>query len=792
VQGDSNAGHVDANAVDVERLRREVAHLRAENARLQRLLGVTGSSVVPQSPEQSAMFVGPEGHVDSRSGVEKKLALYRSLFAGRSDVYALQWQNDRTNRSGWVPAVEGGWRKQQRGPRVYLPLTEDVLTAHLTGEIHAGLYPLMEGDGCRLLVADFDGSAALIDALAYLKAARAVDVPASLEVSRSGVGAHVWTFFSGTVPASTARRIGAGLLREAMAIRGELDLESYDRFFPSQDFLPASGSIGNLIALPLQGSCRKRGTTLFIDLATLEPYDDQWDYLSSVNRLAPRTAVKLADSMRPVRTGPSASRMWRPTSTKTDPPAPSAIRARLGAELSIERSGLPPMLLAAIKHSAALPNSEFYDREKRRLSTYGVPRFVRCYREDLDWLYMPRGLLETATALVAEAGSKLELSDDRPPVDDQTLEFTGTLSPTQTVAFDALAKHELGVLVAPPGAGKTVLGCALIAHHGVPTLVLCDRKPLLDQWRGQVQALLGVKTGQLGAGRTKLSGVIDLASLQTLARRDDLAERFAGYGLVVVDECHHVPASAFERAVRQLPARRWLGLTATPYRRDKLDDLITMQCGPIRHEIKQGDLDLATTAQVQRDVIVHETRFELATPADLSAPGAITEVYRALVENDQRTQRIVSDVIAALDRGRHCLVLTQWTAHVESFAEQLREAGHEPVVLRGGLGAKARREAMARLNEPPTDKPLLAVATGSYLGEGFDCPALDTLFLAFPMVFKGRIVQYVGRVLRPAPDKTVIEVHDYVDSEVAVLARAHSKRIVAYKSLGFPPPVRAG
>jgi hypothetical protein len=165
--------------------------------------------------------------------VDKKLALYRSLFAGRDDVYALRWQNDGTNRAGWVPAVEGGWRKQHRGPRVYLPLNDEVLTAHLTGEIHAGLYPLMPGDACRLLVADFDGSAALLDALAYMKAARAADVlPASLEVSRSGVGAHVWTFFSGSLPAATARRIGAGLLREAMAIRGELDLASYDRFFP--------------------------------------------------------------------------------------------------------------------------------------------------------------------------------------------------------------------------------------------------------------------------------------------------------------------------------------------------------------------------------------------------------------------------------------------------------------------------------------------------------------------------------------------------------------------------------
>jgi superfamily II DNA or RNA helicase len=544
--------------------------------------------------------------------------------------------------------------------------------------------------------------------------------------------------------------------------------------------------------LPLQGDCRKRGTTLFIDLATLEPFADQWDYLSSVTRLAPRRADKLAGSMRPVRVGTSANHIWRATSTRTDPPPPSKVEARLGAELSIERAGLPPTLLAAIKHSAALPNSEFYDRERRRLSTYGVPRFVRCYREDLDWLHMPRGLLETVAALVTEVGSKLDIADDRPVADAQRFEFAGTLTPTQSSALEALKMHELGVLVAPPGAGKTVIGCALVAYHGVPALILCDRKPLLDQWRGQVHSLLGIKTGQLGAGRTKLSGVIDLASLQTLARREDLADLLAGYGLVVVDECHHVPASAFERAVRQLPARRWLGLTATPYRRDKLDDLITMQCGPIRHEVKQGELDLASTVQVQRDVIVHETRFQLEAPSDLSAPGAITEVYRALVEDAQRSDRIVSDVISALDRGRHCLILTQWTAHVETFADRLRDAGRDPVVLRGGLGAKARKHAIARLNEPPVDEPLLAIATGSYLGEGFDCPGLDTLFLAFPMVFKGRIVQYVGRVLRPSPGKTVIEVHDYVDSDVAVLARAHTKRLAAYKSLGFPPPVRAG
>lgn len=556
--------------------------------------------------------------------------------------------------------------------------------------------------------------------------------------------------------------------------------------------MPASGSIGNLIALPLQGECRKRGTTVFIELATLEPVDDQWAYLSTLDRVVPRRAEDLAKSMRPLRVGPGAQQLWRAGSTRTNPPAPAVIHARLGSGVAIERAGLPPALLAAIKHSASLHNAEFYDRERRRMSTWGVPRFIRAYAEDLDWLYMPRGLLETIQHLVEEAGSTLEVSDDRPDADKIDISFAAELRPSQQAAHDSLAAHEQGLLVAPPGAGKTVIACSLIATHKVPTLIVCDRKPLLDQWRAQIQTLLGVKPGQLGAGRTRLSGIIDLASLQTLARRDDLADTLTGYGLVVVDECHHVPAMAFERALRQLPVRRWLGLTATPYRRDKLDDLITMQCGPVRHHIKQIEMDAARDVTLHRDVIVHPTDLHQCDITDLSAPGAITEVYRALVTDQARNLKIAADVSSALDRGRNCLVLTQWTEHVDKLDAALRDLKHDPVILRGGLGAKARREAMARLTTDSPDRPVLAIATGSYLGEGFDCPALDTLFLAFPIVFKGRVVQYVGRTLRPSPGKTNVEVHDYVDVDVPVLARAHSKRVTAYAGLGFPPPVRAG
>ena len=435
-------------------------------------------------------------------------------------------------------------------------------------------------------------------------------------------------------------------------------------------------------------------------------------------------------------------------------------------------------------------NPEFYKREKRRLSTYGVPRFVRCYHEDLEWLHLPRGLQEVVQDLVSQAGSRLEITDDRPEPSRHDFSFNAQLLPTQQRALDALVEHELGVLEAPPGAGKTVVGCALIAKTGLPALILVDRTTLLDQWRGQIETLLGVKPGQLGGGRRRRSGLVDLASLQTLARRDDLAELLAGYGLVIADECHHLAAATLERAVRQLPARRWLGLTATPYRSDGLDQMILMQCGPVRHRIRVETANQQPSAgTTTRRVLVHRTTFRYDSEVDSSTLGTIQDIYRALVNDDQRNTAIIEGVQDALRRGRHCLLLTSRTAHMEILAGGLREAGHSPATLHGKLGAKARRAAIDSLKVTDGGPPLLAVATGPYIGEGFDCPALDTIFLVFPVKFKGRVVQYVGRVVRPYLGKTSIEVHDYVDVSVPVLAYTYTERRAGYASLGFPAPL---
>jgi superfamily II DNA or RNA helicase len=773
----------------------ELETLRADNMRLRRILKLTEEQARAADPDQATLTGAPATPVHMGSTPEDKVWFYVDLFRCRSDVYALRWENRRDGRSGWMPAIRGYWRKgMNRAQAPYLPLTPDVIGQHLRGEVHIGLYPLGDDDTCWWVAADFDKEAAMLDALAFMKAARAHKIPAALEVSQSGRGAHVWIFFAQATSAAVARRIATSLLGEAFQLRGSMHLSSYDRLFPSQDIHTGRG-MGNLIAAPLNGTRRQHGTTLFLDPATLEPFEDQWAYLSSIARLSPNEVAALSRELPDPEIGHRVRRLQLPTSSKIVPRPAAIIRATFASRITLTANDLGPAMISAVKHAASIRNPEFDARQRARRSTWDTPRFLYSYDETADGdLVLPRGLHSLLTDLVDSAGSTLRIDDTRATGEHHELTCSTELRTEQATAVRHVVEQDVGVLIAPPGVGKTVIACAAIASRATSTLILVDRKALADQWRDRLHKHLGFKCGQIGGGRSKTTGIIDIALLPTLARRPHIEDITASYGFVIVDECHHVAASAFFHVLNRIPAKYWLGLTATPERRDGLEDLIYHQLGshhvtlesPAAGQLPSGDADLLAPHPVLH---LHPTQFRYTGDADPSAPGGMAEIYRALIADEARLDQVIADVITAHAGGANILVLTTWIDHLNAITERLRAAGKTVIVLSGQMKARQRREITEQLADHiQGTHPLLIVETSSFIGEGFDCPALDTLFLAAPITFKNRLVQYVGRVTRPHPGKTTAIVHDYHDELTPVLASSLRKRAPGYIKMGFPDP----
>ena len=754
----------------IENFPGELDTLRTDNLRLRRLLQLSEEQARAAASDQATLTGAPDSPVTMGSSSTSKVRFFFELFRCRTDIYALRWENRRDGRSGWMPAIKGYWRKgMNRADAPYLPLTPEVIDAHLRGETHIGLYPLRDDDTCWWVAADFDKEAAMLDALAYMKAARSYGIPAALEVSQSGRGAHVWIFFAHAISASVARKVATSLLSEAFRLRGSMHLSSYDRLFPSQDVHTGRG-VGNLIAAPMNGKRRQHGTTVFLDPATLEPYEDQWAYLSSIARLSTKDVTALARQLPDPQIGHNVRRLQLPTSSRIIPRPAAIVRAEFASRITLTANDLGPAMISAVKHAASIRNPEFDVRQRARRSTWDTPRFLYSYDETASGdLVLPRGLHSLLTELVESADSTLRVDDKR--ISGQNHEFTcrTPLRTGQTTALRQLLKQDASVLVAPPGTGKTVIACAAIEMRSTSTLVVVDRKALADQWRDRISSHLVFKCGQIGGGRSKTTGILDIALLPTLARRDNVEDLTANYGFVIVDECHHVAASAFFGVLSRMAARYWLGLTATPERRDGLEDLIYHQLGshhvaidrPGTGQLPVDGCDLLTPHPVLH---LHPTEFAYRGDADSTAPGGMAEIYRALVADRARLDQIVNDVLTAAETGANILVLTTWVEHLNAITDRLRSAGKTVTILTGAVKARERRRITDQLaNHTPDSDPLLIVGTSSFIGEGFDCPALDTLFLAAPITFKNRLVQYIGRVTRPYPSKTTANVHDYHD-----------------------------
>lgn len=659
-----------------------------------------------------------------------------------------------------------------------------------------GVYPLLEDETCWFLAIDFDKSSWQEDVGAFVETCRAVEVPVAVERSRSGNGAHAWFFFEAPVAASLARKMGCYLLTETMSRRHELSMGSYDRLFPNQDTMPRGG-FGNLIALPLQREPRQQGNTVFVD-TSFQPYDDQWRYLASLSRISPSfvedlaaeatqrglvIGVRLADLADDEEGAP-----WRrrPSGRSRQVPIPGSlpreVRAVLAQRLFVEKAGLSPPHLNRIKRLAAFQNPEFYKKQSLRLSTAMTPRVIACAEELSQYIALPRGCLDDLEELFQVHGVELQVEDQRQEGETLQVEFKGELTTAQQEAAEALLQHDIGLFIAPPGAGKTVLGTYLVAKRARSTLVLVHRQPLLDQWVAQLAMFLGLdekEIGQIGGGKRKPNGHLDVAMIQSLVRQGHVEDLIETYGHVIVDECHHVPAVSFERVLSEAKARYVVGLTATPHRRDGHHPILEMQLGPARFAVDPKGQ--AARRPFDHRLIARETAFRLEGGAD----SGIQRIYAALAADEARNRLILDDVLHALEEGRSPILLTERRDHLDYFARQLRGFVRHLVVLHGGMTAKERRELGARLAAVPDEEERLVLATGRYIGEGFDDRRLDTLVLAMPVSWKGTLVQYTGRLHRLHPRKSEVRIFDYVDREVPVLARMFERRLRTYQAIGY-------
>jgi len=676
--------------------------------------------------------------------------------------------------------------------REFLPFDESAISKHLNGSLVAGIYPLLDGDACYFLAVDFDKECWQDNIAAFKQTCSENNVPVAIERSRSGNGGHAWIFFKDKLPAFSARRLGSFLLTETMSKRYQLDMKSYNRLFPNQDTMP-KGCFGNLIALPLQKEAAKFGNSLFVN-DNFRPYPDQWEFLGSIRKMPIGEAEHLANNAAAqgkvigVRISPTeeTDSPWLrlPSGKKQYLPIvgnlPESVELTIANRVYIKTDILPSVLMNQLKRLAAFQNPEFYRRQSLRLSTSLTPRVICCSEITDGYLSLPRGCLDDICCVLSEYGIKTNIKDERITGKAKRFGFHGKLTKEQKAAVRKILSSENGVLSAPPGIGKTVIAIYAIAKRKTNTLILVHRKPLLEQWRKQLSDFLGLnsdKIGQIGGGKDKTTGVLDVAMIQSLAEKSRVDDRVADYGFVIIDECHHVSAVSFERVMTEAKAKFILGLTATPYRRDGQQPIIHMQCGPIIHQIKNREVNQDFSDCF---VIPRITLFD----CEWNERSNIYELWPKLVKDVERNEMIVNDVKKAVAEGRFPLILTERKEHLAILEEMLIPHIENLCVLYGGISIKERRKIFDKLNSSG-DVPKVLLATGAYIGEGFDDHRLDTLFIAMPIAFKGKVIQYAGRLHRKHHTKTDIRIYDYVDEKVSVAVVMYKKRLKAYKTMGY-------
>jgi len=695
-----------------------------------------------------------------------QIHLFRSLFKGREDVFAVRWE--KGNKNGYMPAyfydpyqfrahrMKGG-TFQNYSDKSNLKLTDQEIAKHLNGEHHIGIYPLLQDNTSNFIVADFDKANWEKEANAFLNACKEKEIPAYLERSRSGNGGHVWIFFNKPYPAVRSRKIFISILEQSGAFSLFDKSSSFDRLFPNQDFLSGKG-FGNLIALPLFKPTFEKGNSCFINPETFEPVANQWDFLQDIQQVSADYLDKLYKELI--------------VDIQTIKPIESngKLTISLSNKVRLSRIGMKNSLINFLKEELNFANSEFFIKKKSGKNTFGTERYFKLVEETENEVIIPRGFIGKLMRFCKESQLEYEFFDNRKKQPFIEFSFNTSLRLHQQQVVEATSKKDYGVIVAPPGSGKTIIGLKIIADKKQPALIVVHRKQLLEQWTERVEAFLGIPKrdiGIIGQGKAKIGKQITVATIQSLPKQVEKIKNH--FGTIIVDECHHIPAVSFRNTIEKLHTFYLYGLTATPFRKYNDDKLIFTHLGEIIANIEPTEIENYKQAKI----IIRNT--ELDVPFN-SKTDSFETLSKILIHDSARNKLILEDVKTELNQGKKAIIITERKDHIDSLYLFLKQS-YEIITLSGDDTENNKKSKWKILHEGNFQ---VLITTGQYFGEGTDLHNVNCLFLVYPFSFEGKLIQYIGRVQRSEINPTI---YDYRDNKIDYLNKLFLKRNTYYRRI---------
>ncbi|MBI2314762.1 DEAD/DEAH box helicase family protein [Candidatus Daviesbacteria bacterium] len=704
----------------------------------------------------------------------KQIQLFMSVFRGRTDVYARHWE--KNGKSGYSPAYEFNWgefmaHKARGGNLSNFPnkktllLTLEVLKSHLEGIQAIGIYPLLEDNTSYFIAADFDKENWQAESTNLIKVCKQFGIPAYLERSRSGSGAHVWIFFEEKYSATKSRSLMLELIRKALNL-SEFEKEvSFDRLFPNQDYHTNVG-FGNLIALPLQGIHLPLGNTAFLNPETLEIISDQWKYLNTIQKLSEHQLDNLYATLV---NGINSN----PIDEKSNS---SSLTIIVNNHIKLPKSHLTPILVQYLRENLNFFNTEYLIKKRIGISTYQTEKYFKLITEEDEHIYIPRGFLDNLLIFCKEKQISYKILDQRKLKPATAFKSKIKLYDYQKRAVDEIKDKDFGVIVAPSGSGKTVIGLKLVAEKSQPALILVHREQLLNQWIERIESFLGIsktEIGQISGRKKKLGKQITVAMMQSLIKMatiDDLTNQF---GTIIIDECHHIPAKTFRELIVKFNPYYLYGLTATPKRKYNDEKLIYFYIGDIIAEIDPNKEKSTAT----RAITLHIKQTDLSVPFDYKIDEFET-LSKILTFDSSRNNMIAEDILNQVKEGRKVLVLTERREHVETLNLYL-QSQCEVITLTGEDSISKRK---VKTEQIKLGHFQVLVATGQLFGEGMDLPLLDSLFIVYPFSFEGKLIQYIGRIQRSANQQMIF---DYHDKNIDYFDKLFKKRRSFYRKRGW-------